>query len=87
MDYVQEFQRKKRHRRNAIFAFLLTEFIATSAIGQMTTDRIGLITFLVVLVGYLIYIWWDWSCPACHKRLPPEFWNGSCPHCGQKLTP
>jgi len=86
MNYVEAFARKKRHRRNGVIAFLLSEFILTSAIGQMTSDRIGLITFLLVFVVFAAYLWWDWTCPACRKRLPQEFWKGSCPHCGEQLS-
>jgi len=87
MDYVHAFEQKKRHRRNAIIAGLLLEFVGASAVGQILGDTAGLVFFLLVIIGFLAYMWWDWRCPACRKRLAPEFAHGACPHCGTRLTP
>jgi len=80
------FAYKKRRRGVAVVAALLLVFVGASAVGQMTQDRIGMIFALLVVIGFVLFMWKDWRCPACGKRLGPEFGGGECPHCSTRLS-
>jgi len=81
----QEYERKRRGLITALIVAVVLLFAGSSAIGQIFGDRWGMITLLVVIIGFLLFVWKYWRCPSCGKHLGPELSHRRCPHCGVRL--
>lgn len=85
-DVMLEYARRHRRRTIALAVALVLLFIGVSMLAQMVADRPAQIAAVLILIGFLLFIWKDWRCPACHKNLGPELHYKRCPHCGAQLT-
>lgn len=80
------YARKRRRRIYAALVAVFLLFVGASAVGQIFGDRYGMVTAVVVLVGFLVFVWRDWRCPACGHALGAEFDQRHCPYCGTRLV-
>lgn len=84
---IAEYQRRRRRRTVAVVVAFVLLFFGISMVAQMIGDRPAQIGAILIVVGLLVFVWRDWRCPACSKRLGPELQHKECPHCGARLQP
>lgn len=81
------FAQKRRRRIIALVVAAALLFLGASAVGQMFGDRYGMITALLVVIGFIVFVWRDWRCPVCGHALHADFKQRHCSHCGARLMP
>ena len=84
---IKAFAEKRRRRIIALVVALVLLFVGSSAVGQIFGDKYGMLTAVLVLVGAIAFIWWDWRCPACGHPLHADFNQRHCAYCGTRLVP
>lgn len=83
---------KKKYRvkrKRQITAFVVVEILGLVLmlgwVFKALGEEKGVMMFIPVVVGYGIFTFKNWRCPACNKSLK-RTWNPHiCPTCGIKL--
>ncbi|MBP2017350.1 rubredoxin [Symbiobacterium terraclitae] len=80
--------RRLRNRRTLATWATMAVLLVLLAMGVQDWPLLYRSAVAVGIGGaYLGFIWLDWRCPECGKRLGRPSPVMQCPHCGAALTP
>jgi len=77
---------KKNYRVKRIRQMTVTGVVLMLGWGFMALgEQKGIMMFIPVVIGYGIFTFKNWRCPACNKSLRRTWNPRNCPICGIQL--
>jgi hypothetical protein len=87
--FQQAFHKRKK-RRITVFIFAMTLLVGAlftypSFVLFGMPKHVWGPVFTLVIIGLLLFIYFDWRCPACKGLMGDVFQSKFCPKCGYKF--
>lgn len=88
-DVIAEF--KKRWIREVVGLVVLIAILLSSSLLESLFQRLNFpsntttTVIVIAIVGYAIFTYVNWRCPACNEYFYREIYPRYCPQCGAAL--